>query len=202
MIDAIVDVSHWQHPVDFGALHDSGVKAVILKATQGSHWVDATFTKKLLGAHEAGLLIGAYHFADDTSPATQATHFLTVAGSVPLLAIDIEPNHMGGTVTVSGAAEIAARVHSALARSPKIYIGKYGPDDKGGGLPNLILARCDLWVPKYGPTIDAHHDLPAGWTSWMLWQHTRTGKVDGYTGNIDRSYFCGTGAELEAWWST
>ena len=204
MIDAVIDLSHWQGLIDFNALRDAGILGVILKATQGSHGVDSTFTHKLLRAHDADLLIGAYHFADDSPPAMQAAHFLTVASGIPLLAIDIEPNPRGGSITVMGAAELVHCMHHIRPHLPKIYIGKYGPDGRGTDLPNSILSRCDLWVPKYhhaSATLGAH-DLPSGWTDWMLWQHTSTGRVAGYGGDVDRSRFNGTEDELKAWWES
>ena len=35
--DVVVDLSHWQAPVDFVSAKSAGIAAVILKATQGSH---------------------------------------------------------------------------------------------------------------------------------------------------------------------
>ncbi len=116
--DTIIDLSHWQAPVDFGAVRTGGIVAVILKATQGSGWIDNTFVARSMAALNAGLLVGAYHFADATNPSGQANLFLSVAGMLPVLAIDIEPNGLGDTVSVPQAAEIAARVAMAKGRPP------------------------------------------------------------------------------------
>src|SRR6202007_706694 len=40
--DVVIDLSHWQAPVDFLKAKAGGIAAVILKATQGSQWIDAT----------------------------------------------------------------------------------------------------------------------------------------------------------------
>jgi lysozyme len=195
MIDAIVDLSHWQTPVDFVALRNSGILAVILKATQGSSWVDATFIQKLLAAHSAGLLLGAYHFADATPPVAQVDNFLTHASGIQFLATDFEANGMGGTVSTAQAAEIVARIHSARGRTPTVYINKYGPSGNDAGLPNSILSRCDLWVAKYTTSaVLRPTDLPPGWTNWRLWQH-----VDA---PLDRSRFNGTADELKTYWDS
>ena len=45
--DVVIDLSHWQAPVDFARAKSAGIAAVILKATQGSHWIDATFAQRL-----------------------------------------------------------------------------------------------------------------------------------------------------------
>ena len=34
--DVVIDLSHWQAPVDFAKAKSAGIAAVILKATQGS----------------------------------------------------------------------------------------------------------------------------------------------------------------------
>ena len=38
--DIVIDLSHWQAPVDFVRAKSAGIAAVILKATQGLYWID------------------------------------------------------------------------------------------------------------------------------------------------------------------
>jgi lysozyme len=176
---------------------------VILKATQGSDWIDATFAKRLAAARAAGLLVGAYHFMDNSAPRLQVEHFLSVAEGCGVLAIDAEPNGMGRTATIAQAAEAAARLHMATDRAPLIYVGRYGPDGRGTGFPNGVLSRCPLWLPAYS----SRPVCPPGWTTWTLWQHT-DGNVGADVvpvpgiGRCDRSRFAGTIAELAAWWDS
>jgi lysozyme len=175
---------------------------VILKATQGSRWIDATFHSRFAAATAAGLLVGAYHFLDNSLPRLQVEHFLLVAEGCPVLALDAEPNGMGDTVTVAQTAEAAARLHMATTRLPLVYTGRYGPDKRGIGFPNSVLSRCPLWLPAYS----SRPICPPGWSKWMLWQHT-DGTVGSDAvpvpgiGRCDRSRFAGTVAELAAWWN-
>jgi lysozyme len=204
MLDVIADLSHWQSgpagkAIDFAAMKAAGIAAVLLKATQGSSWIDATFVQRAVAAREAGLLVGAYHFVDASAPLAQANHFLTVAGGISRLAVDIEPNGMGDTVSIAQAAEIVARIQMATARLPLVYIGRDGPSGTGAGLPNSVLSRCPLWLPEYGVSSPT---LPAGWPTWHLWQHTETGSVPGVAGDCDRSYYNGILDGLTAWWSS
>jgi lysozyme len=199
--DVVIDVSHWQAPVDFERARASGIVAVILKATQGSHWVDATFTSQFAAARAAGLLVGAYHFLDNSAPELQVENFLLVAEGCPLLALDAEVNAIGGTVAVAQAAEAAARLHMATGRAPLIYVNRYGPDGHGTGFPNSVLSRCPLWLPAY----NSRPVCPPGWSNWTLWQYTDGSagsdavSVPGI-GKCDRSRFAGTTSELTAWW--
>ena len=103
--DVVVDLSHWQAPIDFVKAKAAGIVAVILKATQGSQWIDATFSERSADATAAGLLVGAYHFLDNSAPERQMENFLSMAEGCPVLALDAEQNEIGGTVTVPQAAE-------------------------------------------------------------------------------------------------
>jgi lysozyme len=175
VIDAVADFSHWTASIDFPKIKSAGIAAVLLKATQGSSWIDATFVGRVAAAQAAGLMVGAYHFADATDPATQVSHFLSIGGSLSVLAIDSEANGIGGTVSVAQTAELAARLQMATGRLPLVYMGRWGPSENGAGLPNSVLARCPLWLPEYGTTPIP----PAGWTEWLFWQYTETGTVAG-----------------------
>lgn len=197
MIDAVVDLSHWQPDPNFEEMKKGGIQAVILKATQGSGWVDPTFVGRLRRAERAGLLVGAYHFCDASPPIDQARHFLNLAGSVSVLALDIEENTIsGGTVQISQVAEMTAYVQMATGRLPLVYIPRDGPSGTGAGLPNGILAQCPLWLPEYGNDPVP----PPGWQNWLLWQFTDTAAVPGVPVRCDRSRFAGTVDELITWW--
>ena len=199
--DVVVDLSHWQAPVDFARAKSAGIAAVILKATQGSAWIDVAFAQRFAAANAAGLLVGAYHFLDDSPPELQIENFLSVAEGCTVLALDAEPNVIGSTVTVAQTAEAAARLNMATGFMPLIYINRYGPDQRGTGLPNSVLSRCPLWLPAYS----SRPVCPLGWSKWALWQHT-DGSVGSDPapvagiGSCDRSRFAGTVADLVAWW--
>jgi len=50
---------------------------------------------------------------------------------------------------------------------------------------STAFQRYPLWVASWdvpAPT------LPAGWTTWALWQFTSTGTVPGITGDVDLDY--------------
>lgn len=194
--DIVIDLSHWQAPVDFAAIKGAGIAGVILKATQGTSWVDATFAARVAAAASAGLLVGGYHFCDASPPAAQACHFHAVAGGLPVLAIDVEPNGMGDTVTVPQAAEIAARIAMHTGRAPLVYMGRWGPDGRASGLPNSVLSNCELWLPAYG----REPITPAGWDTPLFWQYTDTGSVAGIGSPCDRNRFAGTPDDLAKWW--
>ena len=67
---------------------------MILKATQGTDWIDVTFAPTRRGSKLAsGLLVGAYHFLDESPPELQMANFLSVAQKAVLCwRLDAEPN--------------------------------------------------------------------------------------------------------------
>ena len=81
-LDSIIDLSHHQAgSIDFQALKELGIAAVIHKATQGTHYVDPTYPGRRRAAEAAGLLWGAYHFGEEASTgADQAASFLQTVG--------------------------------------------------------------------------------------------------------------------------
>ena len=60
----------------------AGIRFVYIKATEGSSYVSSTFSKQNTGAIAAGILHGAYHFANPAgaSGAAQARYFLSHGG--------------------------------------------------------------------------------------------------------------------------
>ena len=198
MSDVVIDLYHADKvSVDFSAVKAAGIAAVILKATQGTSFVDPTFAPRVADARDAGMLVGAYHFLDGTSPVDQVAHFLSVVGSTSdvLLALDFEANEPS-QATVTQVASAINAVKAVTGRFPVLYTNRYMV-----ATSNPILSQCSLWLAEYG----SNPVCPPGWTEWKLWQNT-----DGQTGSdpksvpgigpCDRSRFAGTVAELAAWW--
>jgi lysozyme len=202
VIEGIIDLSHHQESVDLGLFSASGGLAVILKATQGSDYIDRTFPRRLLEAYQYHLLIGAYHFADASSAVTQAELFADIAGKIPgvRLFLDIEANG-SSTVSVAKAATIAGYIEKMTGRLPDTYTGRYQPDGTGaqwGKTGNDVLKRGSLWVSHY--TSKPKPNLVPGWKDYTLWQYTDVGTVVGVDGPVDLNRFDGTAEELRAWW--
>jgi len=99
-----IDVSHYQANVDFNSVKAKGVEFVYIKATEGTSefpismsdpkqltngpqaYKDPTFSSKYSAATSAGLIRGAYHFAQpgSSSGAAQATYFFNNGGALSL----------------------------------------------------------------------------------------------------------------------
>ena len=75
--NSVVNMSHYDlmRP-DFVGMASEGIVGVIHEATYPRRERDARYYERQRAALEAGLLWGAYHFADATNPIRQADHFL------------------------------------------------------------------------------------------------------------------------------
>jgi lysozyme len=201
MSDVVVDLSHYQTvSQNFSITAAAGIAAVILKATQGTGFIDPTFLPRVAEARAAGLLVGAYHFLDGSNPAQQVANFLTIAkseGGVDWLAVDWEP-YPSSQASIIGAAQAVASIQAATGSWPILYTIRYMLS-----APNTTLSRCPLWLAEYGSS----PVCPPGWTEWKLWQHTDGTVGSGVVpvpgiGPCDRSGFAGTIVQLGQWWTS
>jgi lysozyme len=202
MINAVIDLSHHNASVDFTALAAAGIAGVIHKATQGAGYVDPTYASRQAQARAAGLRWGAYHFGDGSDAPTQAAHFLATANAAAgdLLALDVEQNTQGASMTLAQAEAFVQAVFQQTGRWPGVYGGSYLKQLLGTSTTS-VLGQCWLWISEYAnqPAI-----APL-WPQWTLWQYT-DGNVGpnphGVTGvgNCDRDMFNGDLAGLQRWW--
>lgn len=218
----IVDVHHHDGACDLEAFVAGGGVAMIHKATEGGTFVDPRFAATLPTLKPAGVMAGAYHFANATDPIKQAEHFLRTVEPFPgtLLALDCESNDRSkfGTMSFEQAAVFVKHVHERTGRWPVFYtydsMLRSGME-RASAEVRSVLGRCPLWLAKYGP---APKELPAkwgAWPDWSLWQYTSSlenGPADqkAYPRGVpgfarkaqDRNVFRGTPDELAAWWKT
>lgn len=73
-----IDVSHWQGQPNWKNVKRYGIAFALIKATQGTGFIDPEFERNWSGAAAAGLARGANHFGVGTPGAAQAKHFLDV----------------------------------------------------------------------------------------------------------------------------
>ncbi|MBS3817340.1 MAG: amidase domain-containing protein, partial [Candidatus Thermoplasmatota archaeon] len=61
-----IDVSHWQGDIDWNSVYGDGYRFAFCKATEGTSYVDDTFTTNMDNGTDAGVYMGPYHFAHPT----------------------------------------------------------------------------------------------------------------------------------------
>lgn len=201
-----VDVSGWDPGINWHKVAAGGISFAIAKATEGDYYTSDEFTSQYQGAYGAGLIRGAYHFANPSSTggAEQADFFVDNGGdwsddgwTLPG-ALDIEYNpYDGDTCYDLSKADMKAWVHdfddeyvALTGRHPLIYstadwwdtcVGTGGFSDNG------------LWVANYGVSSPS---LPTGWSDYTFWQYTSTASISGIDGDADESVFRGDEGDL------
>lgn len=83
----MIDISSNNHlegePIDWSAVRESGIRAVMIKATEGIRYVNPYLRADYDGARKVGLDVGFYHFARpvQNTPQPELGHFVeTVKG--------------------------------------------------------------------------------------------------------------------------
>ena len=77
MTRSIIDVSHWEAPIDFEKVASDGIVAVIAKATQGAAGIDESYAKYKRAAAPYKFLWGSYHFGTGSEVHVQIEHYLS-----------------------------------------------------------------------------------------------------------------------------
>jgi GH25 family lysozyme M1 (1,4-beta-N-acetylmuramidase) len=212
-----IDVSVWQGTgINWTNVKNSGVTFAWVKASQGDTITDSTFAVNIVNARNAGVLVGAYHFADYTNNIgtagadAEAAYFWNVVknyikggGHYLMPVLDAERNPAGGGYTKTSLSQWINRwcqdiVNYAAASNvtvrPIIYTGiSYANtwiDSSVTQLP-LWMANPSAQNPQTG--------APAGtspWSTWNAWQYSWTGSVPGVPGDCDLDVYNGTYASF------
>jgi len=198
------DVSGHQGPVDWLLAANAGAKFAYVKATEGTGFVNPQYRQQYDGAHDNGLIRGAYHFArpDISGGAEQAEYFIANGGAwrgdgrtLPG-ALDVEYNPYGDACYGKDAAAMTAwitdftRTYLAkMGRSALIYTSTSWwklctGNNSGFGNTN------PLWLARYAPEIG---ELPAGWEKQSIWQFADKGGLPG-----DQNYYNGPMTRVQA----
>lgn len=198
-----VDSSSWQHPhgahVGWQSATDSGKAFAFIKATEGTGPANRYYESDVHDARAAGMAVGSYHKARPaTDPLVQAQAFAQRIQSVggpqlpPVLDIEIDEGLNPHELAEWTQAFLDETEH-LTGRVPIIYTYRYFWLD---WMDNTTrFAEYPLWLAEYGvsePTLP----MIGGWTEWLFWQRSETGRVPGFAGDVDLNVFAGTHDDL------
>jgi lysozyme len=200
----VVDLYHGDMVSSFHAAFQFGIRGVIHKATEGLTDTDHAYANRRAGAHDAGLLWGAYHFMRPGDPVAQADHFVDTAEPDPdtLLALD----HEDSKVPLANAIKFMMTVEARVGRKVVLYSGFLIKSQAGALMPpggRAYLKDRRLWLAHYSAT----PAWPLMWRAPWLWQFTGDGvgppphTIPGLGHGMDVNSFAGTADELAAQWA-
>ena len=181
-----IDISSHNGNINFEAVKNSGVEVVIIKATEGVDFIDRMVNQHYIGAKNAGLNIGFYHFmSEKTDPCRQAEDFYNCIKDKSynvLPCLDIEVNNYGRSATeiTNRCLEFINRFKELSGQDCMIYTGGYFGRDN---LDSRI--KCyPGWIAHYGVSQPMETGFPV-----VGHQYKETGRVNGVNGNVDMNNF-------------
>ncbi len=188
-----IDVSDYNHEIDWAAVANDGVQFAILRAgyrgyTEGGLFEDGQFLANLKGARENRIPVGAYFFSSavSTLEAQEEAHFvLDLLDGAPLeypIVYDQEqvPDSAGRANTLASSqytanAKAFCETVTAAGYQAMIYGNKHYLS-----LLNLEeLSSYPLWYAEYGVS------EPTGHYDFTMWQYTDAGTVSGIENGVD-----------------
>ena len=202
-----VDMSHWNNERDFQKIRNSGIDFVILKATEGTGFKDATFDPSWRNALDNDLAVMPYHFFRSNYGGSvqvkwcldNIQDFLSTVNGKTIIWNDVE---------TSDGASISQRQNRLLASHQTFSANGFKSGNYSSPyLWNLLVGNVPWandylqWVAHW--TSAGEPILPLGWSreKTKFWQYgiyptySWAKKVEG-AGTVDVNRFYGTVKEL------
>ena len=192
-----IDISKWQNGIQLNKIK---FDFCIAKATEGLTYVDPCCDKYIQKVKKLNKPFGFYHFARPYNDAIKEADFFVdntkgyYDDGIPCLDWEAENKW-----DVGWAKRWLDRV--AQRTGIKAYIYMSESIANAYDWSSVVKAGYKLWVAKYRDnTADYNYDMSkAGtppkvknWKSYIMWQWTSAGRLDGYNGNLDCDAFYGT----------
>lgn len=188
----VIDIASYQSGLDLTKVKVDGV---IIKATQGTTYVNPCCNKHYAQAKQAGILRGLYHYASGVGAAAEADAFIrNIQGYIgdALLALDWEgaQNAAFGKNDVQYCKTFLDRVYAITGVRPLIYMSKSVCRAHDW---SSVAKDYGLWVAQYA-SMDPTGFQANPWTdnkgygAWKypaIYQYSSRGRLDGYSGNLD-----------------
>lgn len=200
MSNLVIDVSSYQPDTEefFKAAAKKGVKAVVVKITEGSNpgtaYVNQKAKKQIASAKKAGLKVHGYHFADFNGQAdakAEAAWFVKNAKACGLksdsvMVLDIENSAINANPATADAKVFLSAVKAA--GYPNVAIYSMRSWFTSGRLSSTI---APVWVAEYG--VSKPH-----MTGFKAWQFTNSLMIDGVKTDVSHDYGLFTSASKKA----
>lgn len=193
-----IDISKWQTGIDLSKID---CDFVIVKATEGIGYVDRKCDSFYQQAKRLGKKLGFYHFARPRNDAVrEAQYFYNNTKNYFGEAIPILDWEAENKSDVAWAKRWLDEVYILSGVKPVIYMSESVANAYNWS--SVANADYGLWVAKYrdnNPDYNYNmanagsHPNVKWWKFYCMWQWTSTGRLNGYSGNLDCNVFYGDG---------
>lgn len=186
-----IDVSGWQKGIN---LKEVPADFVIIKATQGTTYVNPDCDRAYQQAKEAGRLLGVYHYFSGGDPVAEAEFFVkNVKGYVgeAILVLDWEGEQNAKFSQGPAVAKpFLDKVKELTGVRPLIYMSKSVCRAHDW---SAVASEYALWVAQYADNnTTGYQSKPwtdnkgyGAWNSPVIFQYSSSGRLEGYSGNLD-----------------
>lgn len=203
-----LDVSGWNENIDWNKVKADGIDFVIVRIAgrgygpAGNMYHDGEFTKHFKGAKDAGLMVGGYFFSQaiTTAEAIAEVQFVKdtlAAYKVNLsdfdLPIFMDREYNRGQGYRLEAAKLSKEAETAIELAFCDEVKKLGADagvyanttylNNNTNAQELLNKGHTVWVAQY------YSECQYTNTVYSIWQYASTGKVNGYSGNLDTNFW-------------
>lgn len=195
-----IDISGWQPTINTATVD---ADFVIVKATEGTNFVNGYWKNQIQGAVNSGKKIGLYHFANGTNATAEADFFVnTVKDYIgkAVLVLDYEGNAVKRGETYVKV--FCDRVYQRTGVKPLVYTGSY--IIRAQGFSSVKNAGYALWLAGYpsnavtGYTPNKYMPYNLGvYDKAVMWQYTSNGHISGYSGRLDLNVYYGDATDWD-----
>ena len=180
-----VDVASYQTGIDFSRVP---CDFAIIKATEGTGYVNPACNAQYASAKGAGKLLGLYHYATGAGAVAEANFFVDSIKNYigqAILCIDWEQGGNSAWGNMGYLRDLCKQVIARTGVRPLIYVqaSAYAPVSAVARELNL-----GLWIAQYAsmdPTGYQSHPWNEGSYSCAIRQYSSTGRLPGWGGNLD-----------------
>lgn len=185
-----IDISNWQKGINLDAVP---CDFVIMKATEGTWYVNPDCERAYQQAKNAGKCLGVYHYAEGKDAKAEADFFLKhIQGYIgeALIALDWEKenNSSFGKNDLNWVKQWLDYIHGKTGVRPLLYISQSIMGKFNG------IGDYGLWVAQYANmNTTGYQDAPwnEGKYNCAIRQYSSCGRLSGYSGNLDLNKFYG-----------
>ena len=180
-----IDISSYQSGIDLTVVP---CDFVIIKATQGTGYVNPDCDRAYQQAKRAGKLRGTYHYVGGGNAVAEADYYVNnIKGYLRdgLLAIDWEAEQNSAWGNEAYLEQLVRRVIERTSIKPLIYSMASRYAQVAAVAKKL---DCGLWVAEYAdmnPTGYQAHPWREGAYACAIRQYASTGRLNGWGGNLD-----------------
>lgn len=180
-----IDIASYQSGIDLTVVP---CDFVIIKATQGTGYVNPDCDRAYQQAKRAGKLRGTYHYVGGGNAVAEADYYVNnIKGYLRdgLLAIDWEAEQNSAWGNEAYLEQLVRRVIERTSIKPLIYSMASRYAQVAAVAKKL---DCGLWIAEYAdmnPTGYQAHPWREGAYACAIRQYTSTGRLNGWGGDLD-----------------